>query len=50
MQGVAANVRPQQGFLPASAAAFAQCEAGGADAGVSSLFVVPGPEKAAGVT
>lgn len=32
-RGVAVNMRPQQGFLPASVAAFAQLGAGGANAG-----------------
>lgn len=43
------NMRPQQGFLPASVTAFAQHGAGGANAGSEFFFLVPGPAKAVGV-
>lgn len=48
-RGVAVNTRPQQGFLPVNAEAFAQHGAGGADAGGEKELLVPGAGKAAGV-
>lgn len=42
---VTGNMRPQQGFLPASTEAFAQHRAGGADAGVRRSWWYPGLKR-----
>lgn len=48
-RGTTGNTRPQRGFLPGSAEAFARRGAGRANAEGEKGLLVPEPEKAAGV-